>query len=156
MWKVEIFQLQTLKYELLRTCNGLFNIYSRHKINKAHMCVKSNLFEDGIIIHGNQATCSLKVVYQWNEMVLDCCRLPMHCHFHESNQEMCIWTKWDIAQPFDWRCTNLLLSKAKQYGGWNVGLSELWWRNHVDQVLIPVLETPYLFLKLTLYKKKLR
>jgi len=32
------FPLQTLKYELLRTCNGLFNIYFKHKVNKAHMC----------------------------------------------------------------------------------------------------------------------
>lgn len=27
LWKTQIFHLQTLKYQLLRTCNGLLNIY---------------------------------------------------------------------------------------------------------------------------------
>lgn len=38
----------------------------------------------------------------------------MHHHFHESNQEMCVWATWNIAQQV-FSDVQILLSHAKQY-----------------------------------------
>lgn len=49
---------------------------------------------------------------------------PVHHHFHESNQEMCVWATWNIAQQV-FSDVQILLYNAKQYS------REVWAKQHM-------------------------
>lgn len=81
------------------------------------MCERVIYLKEVIIIHGNQATCSMNTVCEWNWMVLACHRLRIDRHFHISNKRMCVRGEVKYYTAVLTEMYKSLLSKAKQYGG---------------------------------------
>lgn len=105
--------------------------------------MKSNLFEEGIIINGNQDTCSMKIVYKQNEVLLACYKSCLCVVTFMKVIKKRVLAKWNAAQPCDWD-VQILLSNAKQYGGemwaeWTMVMKPSGWSLHTcpgDSVFI--------------------
>jgi len=128
----------------------VFNIYLKHKIKP--VCEKSNLFAEGIIIRGNQATCPTKVVRRWERYGTGLSRGSVRIVTSTRVIKKCAFgAKWNIARQFWPRCTNLYFLKLSNILE-KCGLSEQWRWNRVDQVLIPVLEDSVFIFKTCVIK----
>lgn len=87
--------------------------------------MKSNLFEEGIIIHGNQDTCSVKIVYKRNEMLLDCCKGSLCIVTFMKVIKKCVSGQSEILHSHlteMYKCYFLMLSNMVE----KCGLSEQW------------------------------